>query len=132
LTDEARNRRSKFVPVLNDEEKQLREAKRTLTALVGETTQICKSSQHQFDELYQSHERLQKCEQRCVQLLEKRQDDHHQESLDWQMGEIGDLQTYLYHDLSVRYLILADATTFLEQLQLEQDRIAGALAWIRS
>lgn len=129
----ARERRTEFLSILDQEEEALNSARTTLTELEDQVTVILTQplSDLSIDELLTLYDRLCDYEQQCEMILEERQ--HHRTDGHATFTRAGashtDLQTYLYRSLPVTYPVLADGSTLLEMLQTTQHRVTTELAW---
>lgn len=129
----ARERRTEFLEVLEQEEKALDSARTTLTELEDQITAALTQplSDLSIDELLTLYDRLCDYERQCEMLLKDRQ--HHRTDGHATLARTGsshtDLQTYLYRSLPVTYPVLADGSTLLETLQTTQHRVSTELAW---
>lgn len=131
----ARERRTEFLEVLEQEEKALNSARTTLTELEDQITAALTQplSDLSIDELLTLYDRLCDYERQCEAVLEDRQ--YHQTDGHATLTRAGsshthtDLQTYLYRSLPVTYPVLVDGSTLLEMLQRTQHRVTTELAW---
>jgi uncharacterized membrane protein YhdT/DNA repair exonuclease SbcCD ATPase subunit len=129
----ARERRTNFLSILNQEEKALESARTTLTELEDQLHRQLEQplADVSIDELLTRYDRLHEYERQCEAILQDRQ--HHRTTGHAAVTTPGssntDLQTYLYQPLSTTYPVLADGSALLETLQTTQHRVTTELAW---
>lgn len=127
---DASDRRRRFVSTLDREAAQLAEAHESLSSVEGTLVELDEEPllTRTFEELQSTWERLGQLEDRCVEVVEDRQDGLARMDRPYQNGDEGvSLHEYLYRPLSVTYPVLADGATLIDHLRTAQGRVLSAL-----